>query len=227
MRSVGRPVLEEEPGPAVPVASLVDRLRAAIVLGTVAPGERLVQADLAARFGVSRIPLREALYALQGEGLVVIEPNRGTICRPLEARDLADLYTLRIALEQLAVTAAAERFVDLRAATDRMSVLALAAHAAGDLNRMIALDCDFHAALAEGAGNVHLARALGSCWSQIMRGMHFYFTLDVYPPDVWSEHLAIAQAVALGDTEGALARATAHIGTSRNAILEALRGKKR
>jgi DNA-binding GntR family transcriptional regulator len=92
---------------------------------------------------------------------------------------------------------------------------------------MIALDRDFHAALAAGAGNVHLAGALGTCWSQIMRGMHFYFTLDVYPPDVWLEHVAIARAVAHGDTDDAVALATAHIGTSRTAILEALRGKKR
>ncbi len=211
----------------LPDGSLVDRLRAAIVLGTVAPGERLVQADLAAQFGVSRIPLREALHVLHGEGLVVIEPNRGTVCRPLEPRDLSDLYTLRIALEGLAVSAAAERFVDLRAATERMSAQALAAHAAGDLNRLIALDRDFHAALSDGAGNGHLARAFGSCWSQIMRGMHFYFTITAYRDDVWAEHLAVAQAVALGDSAGALALATAHIGVSRTAILEALRGKKR
>ena len=227
MRTVGRPLPAPEFDSAPAAGPLVDRLRAAIVLGTIAPGERLVQADLAARFGVSRIPLREALHALHGEGLVVIEPNRGTICRPLEPRDLADLYTLRIALEQLAVSAAAERFVDLRASTERMGDQALAAHAAGDLNRLIALDRDFHAALAAGAGNVHLAGALGTCWSQIMRGMHYYFTLDVYPPDVWSEHHAIAEAVAHGDTGDAVARATAHIGISRNAILEALRGKKR
>jgi len=76
---------------------------------------------------VSRIPLREALRTLHAEGLVVIEPNRGAICRPLEARGLASLYALRVALEGAIVAAATERFVDIRGETEALGVEAKAA----------------------------------------------------------------------------------------------------
>ena len=70
-------------GPEPRSESLLDAMREAILTGRYAPGTRLVQDDLAAAFGVSRIPLREALRRLEGEGLVVISPNRGAIVRPL------------------------------------------------------------------------------------------------------------------------------------------------
>jgi DNA-binding GntR family transcriptional regulator len=204
--------------------SVVTELRDAILTGRIAPGERLLQVELAERLGVSRIPLREALRTLHGEGLVVIEPNRGTICRPLEAKDLADLYAVRLALEGLAVRAAAERYLDLRQDVRAMRGEALLASRRGDLARLIELDRAFHAELAERSGNVHLAGALDACWSQIMRGMHVYFTFQAYPENVWAEHGAIARAIALGDAERAAALTGEHIGHSRDAILRGLRG---
>src|SRR3984893_8789589 len=98
---------------------LVDALREAILTGRYAPGSRLVQDDLAETFGMSRIPLREALRRLEGEGLVVISPNRGAIVRPLAPKDVVDLYDLRLALESLALRRAAERYADVREATAR------------------------------------------------------------------------------------------------------------
>src|SRR6202042_435216 len=78
--------------------AVLARLREALIAGEIAPGAHLVQDDLASRYGVSRIPLREALRTLESEGLVTIEPNRGAVCRPLEPKDLVDLYDLRICL---------------------------------------------------------------------------------------------------------------------------------
>lgn len=213
--------------PPTRLEGVLDHLRRAIVTGAIAPGERLLQVELAERYGVSRIPLREALRALHAEGLVVIEPNRGTVCRPLEPKDLGDLYDLRSALEQLAVRIAAQARVDLRPATADLRAEATAATERGDLPRLIALDAAFHAGLAERAGNEHLAHALAACWSQIMRGMHYYFTLEVYPADVWSEHVALADLVALGDAECAVARMGEHLGHSRAAILDGLKGMTR
>jgi DNA-binding GntR family transcriptional regulator len=204
--------------------SVLTQLRQAILTGRIGPGERLLQVELAERFGVSRIPLREALRTLHAEGLVVIEPNRGTICRPLEPKDLADLYAVRGALEELVVRTAATQFVDLRLAVRTMRGEALQASERGDFARLIELDCAFHAELAERSGNVHLARSLESCSSQIMRGMHIYFSFQAYPENVWAEHAAIARAVALGDGEGAVKLTAEHIGHSRESILEGLRG---
>lgn len=204
--------------------SVLDELRDAILSGEIAPGARLIQVELAERFGVSRIPLREALRTLHAEGLVVIEPNRGTICRRLEAKDLADLYALRRSLEDLAVRSAAERVVDVRAETGTLRERAHDAMRRCELRALIGLDRDFHALLAERSGNAHLAGALDRCWSQIMRGMHVYFTLDVYAQDVWAEHTAIAQAVAVGEAAYAAELCGEHILRSRQAILENLTG---
>ncbi|GAC1617105.1 MAG: GntR family transcriptional regulator [Candidatus Elarobacter sp.] len=203
--------------------SLVDALRDAILTGRYAPGTRLVQEDLADTFGISRIPLREALRRLEGEGLVVISPNRGAIVRPLAPKDVVDLYDLRLALESLAIRRAAERYADLRASTRQRRSEARRAIASRTMPALFRLDRDFHADLAAASDNPHLIAALGAQWSQIMRVMHAYLQSANYPADVWSDHEAIADAVAHGEGELAVARLTRHLSESRDAILAHLR----
>lgn len=85
------------------------QLRDAIVEGRLGPGDRLVEQRIAADLGVSRTPVREAIRALAAEGLVVTEVNRGAVVRPLDARDIHDVYEVRARLEGLAAALAAER----------------------------------------------------------------------------------------------------------------------
>lgn len=203
--------------------ALIDALRDAILTGTYRPGERLVQDDLAESYGISRIPLREALRRLEGEGLVIFSPNRGAIVRPLAPKDVVDLYDVRIALESLALRRAAERYADLRESTARKHAEAKRAIASGALTSLFHLDRDFHAELAAASDNPHLVATLGSQWSQIMRMMHAYLRVGVYTPNVWQEHEAIAGAVALGDGDAAVARLQEHLTTSRDRILADLR----
>ncbi len=203
--------------------NVVDTLRAAIVAGRVAPGARLVQEDLAKRYGVSRIPLREALRTLEGEGLVVMEHNRGAFCRPLEATDIADLYALRAALEHVATRVAAEHRVDVRVQTARRAQSAARAMQRGDLRTLIKLDAEFHRSIALGTKNEHIVRALASYWPLIMRAMHLFLSVRRYRAEVWAEHAAIAEAIAAGDVELAVARMDAHILASRAKLLESLR----
>jgi DNA-binding GntR family transcriptional regulator len=183
----------------------------------------LVQEELAEAFGMSRIPLREALRRLEGEGLVVITPNRGAIVRPLAPKDIVDLYELRLALESLALRRAAERFADLRAATKQRHARARQAIAARNLTALFRLDRDFHADIAAASDNAHLVAALGAQWSQIMRVMHAYFQAGDYPVDTWDDHEAIADAVAHGEAELAVERMSAHLTGSRDRILATLR----
>lgn len=203
--------------------SALAELRQAIVTGAIAPGERLLQVELAARLGVSRIPLREALRSLHAEGLVSIEPNRGAVCRPLEPKDVSDLYGVRLALEALSARGAAERFVDVRGPTEERRTVALEAAGQRDFATMIRLDVGFHAALAEASGNAHLARTLDGCWSQIARAMYFFLSHDAAADEVWRQHSAIARAVAFGDVAGATAVLERHITDSRDAILRGLK----
>lgn len=87
--------------------SLVDMtaaaLRKLILAGDYKPGERLIEQRLTERLGISRPPLREAMRILQQEGLVVTFPRRGAVVTPLSAEDVYEIYTLRFALDRLAV----------------------------------------------------------------------------------------------------------------------------
>jgi DNA-binding GntR family transcriptional regulator len=91
------------------VDSLTDALRRAILDGELRGGERLVEQDLCARFGVARHSLRAALRALAAEGLVRVEPNRGARVARLSADEITWLYELRAALETEAARLALER----------------------------------------------------------------------------------------------------------------------
>jgi DNA-binding GntR family transcriptional regulator len=83
-------------------AHIVERLRAAILAGELAPGAPLVETALAAQFSVSRAPLREALRQLIEEGLVVTVPYTGTRVTDLSVEDVREIYSLRITLERFA-----------------------------------------------------------------------------------------------------------------------------
>lgn len=85
------------------------RIRDDIVAGTLRFGERITIDALATRYGVSHMPVREALRELQGEGLVVIEPNRGARVRTIDANFVENLFEIRTALEVMMVRRAAQR----------------------------------------------------------------------------------------------------------------------
>ena len=92
--------------------TILDHLREAIHDGYFMPGERLIEQSLAREFGVSRGPIRDALRELEREGLIVSEVNRGTYVAHLKAEDLEEIYSLRVALDQLAVGLACQRATD-------------------------------------------------------------------------------------------------------------------
>lgn len=79
--------------------AVLERLRDAILSGRLGPGTKLIETDLAERFGTSRGPVRQAIRELMGAGLVVELPRRGTVVSTMTARDLAEVYAIREALE--------------------------------------------------------------------------------------------------------------------------------
>lgn len=84
-------------------------LRQEIIAGSLRPGDRLVERELAERFGVSRVPVREAIRALVAEGFVHFETPRRTVVRRLTPHDVKELFELREALEVYAAGLAASR----------------------------------------------------------------------------------------------------------------------
>jgi DNA-binding GntR family transcriptional regulator len=97
------------PKPTTTTDALVEELRVAILTGAFAPGEHLHQTQLAERYGVSRIPLRDALARLEGEGIISMDANRQAHVITLTADDVHEIYGIRLMLEPVAARAAVER----------------------------------------------------------------------------------------------------------------------
>lgn len=130
------------------------RLRDAIVDGTLAPDEQLRDAELAAWLGVSRTPVREALLELARNGLVRSLPGRSTVVAPLDATGVRNAQAVVAAMHRLAVEAAVERLTPgdldrMRQANERFD----AAQRSGDIDAALAADRDFHAVAVDAAGN--------------------------------------------------------------------------
>jgi DNA-binding GntR family transcriptional regulator len=103
-------------------------LRSQLLDGSLKPGTRLLQDDIAKQFGLSRVPLREAIRKLEGERLVVVVPRRGVTVPDLSDEDVYDLYVIRIQLEPLAFRRAVEaatdqQIADLQAMTEALEPL--------------------------------------------------------------------------------------------------------
>ena len=139
----------------------VRRLRAEIVSGAVAPGERLVEEQLTRRLGISRAPLREALRLLGQQGLVEHLPRRGVRVVSLSSRDIDELFSLRDVLERYALQCAlghggvpdADGLSAARAAVERMERAA-----GGEAAEQAAAHQAFHLTLVALAGHQHLMR---------------------------------------------------------------------
>ena len=141
-----------------------DVLRAAILSGRLAPGARVVEADIARQMATSRSPVREAVRKLEREGMLEYKPRRGTVVVALSRDDVLDAYRLRAHLEAYAAGLAAALVSDdhleqLATLVERMRLEAAADH----LAELLAADVEFHRVLCEASGSrrlVHVWRSL-------------------------------------------------------------------
>jgi DNA-binding GntR family transcriptional regulator len=198
-----------------PLRSLVcDELRRLVITGELAPGARLVEDRLAARLGVSRNPVREALQTLAGEGFVEIVPRRGALVAQITTEQAEELFDVRMALESLAARLAARRADDAAVARLR-GVLARAREAteARDLDRLAACNTEFHQLVVETAGNDYLCLLV----APMARRVQWVFRANAATraPHSWSEHEELLGAIADGDEEYAEAVARAHVAAAR------------
>lgn len=141
------------------VAIVADRIREAIMHGTLAQGMQLGEAELATHLGVSRGPLREAMQRLVAEGLLRSERHRGLFVRELDAAEVRDVHVTRAAVER----AAGQLVIagDRAAATLRLSVaLAATEAAAGDPTALVEADHAFHTELVAASGSPRLRRII-------------------------------------------------------------------
>jgi DNA-binding GntR family transcriptional regulator len=125
-------------------ADIAAKLRAAILNGHFDPGEQLREEGLAKLMGVSRGPLREAFVQLEREGLIVIRRNRGAFVAQLSREDLDEVYTLRVAIEQLAIQRAVLYATDEEIAEMQEVVDDIAKRTARGLTEKEAAELDLH-----------------------------------------------------------------------------------
>lgn len=220
----GRPGADDEaPGPAGSpefaalarsdlVARIEDALRQAITAGQLAPGARLVEVDLARRFGVSRAPVREAARRLESLGLLVSRPGHGFAVRRFTARDIDDLFRVRLQLELASAELACERATDAELAefprkVDAMAVEARSLTAGGSIAPSLA----FHAAIAEASGNRYLFRLLGNLHVELAALLGLGIASFYDPPGLVESHRPLAEALARRDVEAACRALRAHV----------------
>jgi DNA-binding GntR family transcriptional regulator len=196
------------------------RLRAAIVDGSLASGERLKIDALASRLGLSHMPVREALRRLEGEGLVLVEANRGARVRPLDARFVDNLFDLRTALEAMLTRRAAER-ADAAALDEleRIEAKLEAAATRGDPKAVLAANHAFHRCIYAASGNDEARDVVDRHWDLIaaLWARHGYGR-ERYA-GVVADHRAILEALRARDGDTAAALAIAHSARAKQALL--------
>ena len=186
-------------------------LRKAILSGSLSPGTRLRQEELAERLGVSRMPVRQALSVLEREGLVKPDPWRGAIVAPFEPDVIRDLYAFRAILERSIAAMLAQRTDFDPTPFHELIIAGRNATVTGDLSRLMELDLRFHTRLYEAIGNRVLLEVMRGQWAHIRRMMAATLTPDGYRNRIWDEHAAILKAIETHDVEAAKSLAEAHI----------------
>jgi DNA-binding GntR family transcriptional regulator len=206
-----------------------DCLRTSIVSGDLAPGQRIVEADLAKQLEVSKSPVREAILQLKQDGLVIDAPKgRGVVVAPLKPSDVREIYAVREALEGIAVRVlaanpSADRLDPLRTIVDKMRQ----AVANGDERRQFELDVDFHTALCASTGNRRLQDLFFGLRPDIQRIFLFAANaMTLEGPDAvdrsLAEHVELLEAITAGDGAGASARLENHFAGRAQRIAAAL-----
>jgi DNA-binding GntR family transcriptional regulator len=201
--------------------AVLAELRRLLVRGELEPGAPVRQESLAEAMGVSRVPLREALKVLEGEGLVTHLPRRGYVVTELSAPDLVEVYRLRELLEAEAITVAVARVTDADVAA--LEAAAATVDAAGaDLEAITEANRRFHFLLFDAARMPRLSRTLRQLWDATDVYRSVYFSEAAHRDRVHADHAALIAAVRDRDAETAVAAQAAHRAHSVASVTAAL-----
>ncbi len=196
-------------------------VRGMIVSGRMRPGEAVVEAALAARLGVSRTPVREALKRISDEGLIEVFAQSGTFIAPISRKALEEAYIIRTALEAESASRAAGRLTEtaIEAFVDNIAAHELAI-SRRNFADAIRLDDTFHRMIAEVNGLHMLWRAVDVSKAQMDRGRHLAIPQPGLGDVTIRQHRLILQAMQAGDAAEAAAQMREHLATSLRNTLE-------
>jgi DNA-binding GntR family transcriptional regulator len=217
---MANPLAAFEPSLATPARTLslalriADALTDAIAGGAIEPGERLVETEIAARMGVSRVPLREALKLLEAQGIVEVLPHRGARVVPFDDARVDRVCEARVALERLALRTAVPVFQadPTRVATlDRLiDAMLLAARRQAWLE-VSQLDLAFHRTMVGASGNDIVIKL----WEALARHVLIVFGREVRSEragaQLVEQHARLRHLLAAGDLKRLLEEIEPHI----------------
>lgn len=198
------------------------RLLSEIRLGTLGPGDRLTETDLAQRFGISRTPVREAIRALEADGLITHTPRVGATIRTLDSAEVTELYEMRGVLEGTAARFAA-RAAYKSETTELEAINAEMRNAAHDVDRLFMLNARFHAVLLNSARNRFLVGAIKSIQKTLLILGPSTMEETKRVEDALNEHQAIIDALLSHNEDQAEAAMRTHIEAAHRARLKQLR----
>jgi DNA-binding GntR family transcriptional regulator len=197
------------------------QIREAIRAGKYEPGERIREAEMAKRLGVSRTPVREALRRLESEGLVAFVPWRGVVVAELGLEEIIQLYAMREILEGTAARFAAQHISDSEIAIfeeilEKERLAAENSSALADINRT------FHQLLYDTAHNAYLMQSLNVLRNSLALLRGTTFSAPGRPVIALEEHKAIVDAIKSRDGDAAEKAARHHIRESEKTRLKML-----
>ena len=197
------PVLQEIAGEARTLrGQVLHAVRAAVVSGALAPGQRVGEAELSQSLGVSRGTLREAVRRLEQEGLLITLSHRGTFVRELSTEEITEVYGVRFALEGYAARRASAQLTPPVRAMLRACVDDLQAQVqAGDFAAGVSADLRFHEAVCTVSGNRFLLEQWRSLVGLIAAAMHTAGPELVRPLQSPREHRELLDSVESADAE--------------------------
>src|ERR671927_1451486 len=177
-----------------------EALKQDILTCELAPGVQILEGELAARYGTSKTPVREALNRLGQEGLVQVLPRRGYLVAPITLRDVQEVFQLRLLLETAAAELAAEHITEeglrqLKALVGmRYTYRDRASYA-----RFLRANREFHVAVAEASGNRRMAQFVGKLLEDMERILHLGLDLRDSAEEMAAEHGELVDALLRGD----------------------------
>lgn len=204
-------------------STVYTKLRNAILAGTLKPMERITENQVAARFGLSRTPVREAFRRLEAEGLILVVPQRGSFVSQPSVEDILEIYQMRAPLEGMAARIAAESITDaqllhleelLNAEAERRD--------RPSAERSLRLNREFHAIIFACTRNKRMAALLMDMQDQVHRVRVLWPSTMARLRETWKEHEQILAALKQRDGEAAERLMRGHLECARASTLNGI-----
>ncbi|HDS0930682.1 GntR family transcriptional regulator [Pseudomonas sp. ER28] len=204
---------------------VVESLREGILSGAIAEGTALRQEELASKFGLSRMPVRDAIRQLEAEGLVTYEVHKGASVAIMTIEDIVEIYDMRIMAECTALDFGFDNIVENDLA--QMYELVSTMEHATDPHHLSELNEKFHYFLYAKAKRPRLLALIKSLHDSVDRHLRFLLTNLDYHKKSQQDHKSILSACAEGDREAAKHFLAEHLAEGRDAIVTFLEKRRR